>query len=63
MTSDDAIEFCDTLLRHFASSLTEWEDTFVRDLQAQLARGRPLSSKQADVLDRLMTSKARGYGR
>ena len=59
----DAREYCETLLRHFADRLSEWEDRFVRSVQEQVAQGRSLSERQADVLDRLMESIAQGFGR
>ena len=64
MTRDDeALEYCRTLLAHFPDKLSEWEDTFVRGLQILLERGGTVTSKQADVLDRLMERCARQYGR
>ena len=58
MTRDDeALEYCRTLLAHFL------EDTFVRDVQIRLERDGTVTSKQADVLDRLVERCARQYGR
>lgn len=33
------------------SKLTDWEREFIDSIKAQLARGRPLSEKQAERLD------------
>ncbi len=58
----DALEYCATLLRHFADKLTEWEDGFVRSVQRQI-EGGALSEKQADCLDKIIDRVARGYRR
>lgn len=63
ITDADCREYADTLLRHFAPKLTEWEDGFVRSIQARLVAGRVLTDKQRETLDGLMERVARGHGR
>ena len=63
ITDADCREYADTLLQHFASTLTAWEDGFVRSIQARLAAGRALTDKQRETLDDVMERVARGYGR
>lgn len=42
------------------SRLTEWEASFIDSLQSQMAKGRPVTQKQEDTLERIwdkVTSK------
>lgn len=57
----DAAEFCETLLRHFAASLSPWEDGFVRSVQAQIGQGAILTQKQLLRLDDIMERCAMSY--
>lgn len=59
----DAREYCETLLRHFADKLTEWEDSFVRFVQGQLSTRGRLTDRQKQVLDSIMGRCARDYGK
>lgn len=63
MTDEDAQEFCDTLRRHFAEQLTEWEEGFLASVESRLEAGQGLTPRMAEVLDQLMERRARGYGR
>lgn len=63
MSSADAREFCDTLLRHFPEKLSEWEDGFARSLLRALDNGAILTAKQKAKLDEVMERVAGGYGR
>ena len=63
MSSADAREFCDTLLRHFPEKLSEWEDGFARSLLRALDDGAILTLKQKAKLDEVMERVAGGYGR
>lgn len=56
-----ALEYCDTLLRHFPASLSEWEDSFVRDIRRMLQQGRLLSQRQQEALDGIMERCAEKY--
>lgn len=38
------------------SRLSDWERSFIDSIGAQIAAGRGLSSKQADILDRIWES-------
>lgn len=37
--------------------LTTWEEEFVEDMGELLERGRPLSERQADILERIYAEK------
>lgn len=63
LTDADAKEYAETLLRHFAEQLSEWEDGFVRSVLRQVEDGRPLSEKQRVTLDEIMERRAGSYGR
>lgn len=63
MDTETAREYVATLLQHFADELTEWEDGFVRSLDVQLLKDRPLTGNQARILDEVMERCARGHGR
>ena len=63
MTDLEALEYCRTLLSHFADRLTEWEDTFVRDVRLRLERGGALTARQMDALDRITERCAEQHGR
>lgn len=38
------------------SRLSDWERSFIDSISSQIAAGRTLSSKQADILDRIWES-------
>lgn len=38
-------------------NLTAWEEDFVESTQGQRAAGRPLSEKQAEILERIYTNR------
>lgn len=61
ITDDDAREFCDTLTRHFAERLSDWEAGFVRSLQSSLRQGRALTDKQRAKLDDIIERCATAY--
>ena len=63
LTDADAKEYAETLLRHFADKLSEWEDGFVRSILRQMEDGRALSEKQRVTLDDIMERRAGAYGR
>ena len=58
----EAREYVEALLRHFPSRLSEWEDTFCRDIRLRLTDGGRLTDKQRAVLDRLMELCAQQHG-
>lgn len=63
LTRETATEYCDTALRHFLDSLSEWEETRIREWQAHLAAGGLLTERQGAVLDSILERCARTYGR
>ena len=63
MTPVEALDYCRTLLAHFTDRLSEWEDTFVRDVKLRLDADAPLTPRQAEVLDRIMDRCAQQHGR
>lgn len=63
MDEAEAREYHDTLLRHFRDKLTEWEVGFLESVDLRLKREQPLSERQVQILDDLMTRCQREYGR
>lgn len=67
MISDtEAKSYVLTLLMHFSDRLSEWEDTFCRDLKLKYVdpgRVPAMTEKQRTILDQLMERMAQQYGR
>ena len=65
MISDAEAEgYVKTLLQHFPERLSEWEDTFVRNIKLNYVdTGRPLTDKQREKLDAIMERVAQQHGR
>ena len=62
-TDAEAREYIDTLQKHFADSLTEWEEGFLQSCDGSLRAGRGLSNPQRHTLDKIMDEKSRQHGR
>ena len=55
MSDDDRATWEDWLdaIEKDGVNLSVWEDTFISSIRRQLAMGRTLSEKQADILERI----------
>ena len=63
ITEAQAREYVTTLLQHFPQRLSEWEDTFLRDMRIKLDREEHLSLKQLQKIDDVMERCAQQHGR
>jgi len=43
---------------HFGNGLTAWEESFAESVSDQLAQGRPLTERQAEILRQLWEEKS-----
>ncbi len=55
--NDHAAEWAEKILNGRGVNLTAWEEEFTTSVDAQLARGNNLSTKQLDILERIYTEK------
>lgn len=64
ISDDEAISYVQVLLQHFPEQLSEWEDTFCRNLKLNYVdTDRPLTDKQREKLDAIMERCAQQHGR
>lgn len=42
---------------HYGVNLTVWEESFIESLQTQVALGRTLTDKQAQILERIYADR------
>ena len=66
LSDAEAESYVTTLLQHFADRLSDWEDTFLRDVKiTYLDRGLTarLTEKQRDKIDAIIERAAQQHGR
>jgi len=56
MTQQQATEWLERIVED-GVNLTPWEEDFVASLKDQLARGRAMSDRQAEIVERIYTER------
>jgi hypothetical protein len=52
-------DWVSAILTEASDSLSDWESGFVDSIEGQLNRGRILSQKQAEILERIYSEKTK----